>query len=363
MKIAVDAMGGDNAPEEIVAGAVEAAQEYNIHVILVGYRERIEHELKKYKIKNLPIYIQHASEVVGMDDSPSKALRRKKNSSLKVAIDLVRDGRAQGVISAGNSGAAMALAMFTLKKLENIDRPAIVTNLPTVKGSTVILDVGGNVDCKPLHLAQFAVMGSVYATHILGKSVPRVGLLSNGEESSKGNELTRETDALLKNSPLNYVGYIEGGDIFPGDIDVIVCDGFVGNIVLKTSEGLALAMTEILKNELSANLKSRIGALLSKDALRRLKARIDYREYGGAPLLGVNGNCFICHGSSCRKAIKNAIRLSAEFGKQRVNDHLVAEMGRNEEIQKLLPRKKIWNQIRERIISKDREEGEGKEEE
>ncbi|RLB62341.1 MAG: phosphate acyltransferase PlsX, partial [Deltaproteobacteria bacterium] len=213
MKIAVDAMGGDNAPAEIVAGAVEAAREYNIHVILVGYRERIEHELKKYQIKNLPIYIQHASEVVGMDDSPSKALRRKKNSSLKVAIDLVRDGRAQGVISAGNSGAAMALAMFTLKKLENIDRPAIVTNLPTVKGSTVILDVGGNVDCKPLHLAQFAVMGSVYATYILGKSVPRVGLLSNGEESSKGNELTRETDALLKNSSLNYVGYIEGGDI------------------------------------------------------------------------------------------------------------------------------------------------------
>ena len=361
MKIAVDAMGGDNAPAEIVAGAVEAAREYNIHVILVGYRERIEHELKKYQIKNLPIYIQHASEVVGMDDSPSKALRRKKNSSLKVAIDLVRDGRAQGVISAGNSGAAMALAMFTLKKLENIDRPAIVTNLPTVKGSTVILDVGGNVDCKPLHLAQFAVMGSVYATYILGKSVPRVGLLSNGEESSKGNELTRETDALLKNSSLNYVGYIEGGDIFPGDIDVIVCDGFVGNIVLKTSEGLALAMTEILKNELSANLKSRIGALLSRDALRRLKAKIDYKEYGGAPLLGVNGNCFICHGSSCRKAIKNAIRFSAEFAKQRVNDHLVAEMGRNEEIQKLLPRKKIWNQIKERIISKDREE-EGEEE-
>ena len=361
MKIAVDAMGGDNAPAEIVAGAVEAAREYNIHVILVGYRERIEHELKKYQIKNLPIYIQHASEVVGMDDSPSKALRRKKNSSLKVAIDLVRDGRAQGVISAGNSGAAMALAMFTLKKLENIDRPAIVTNLPTVKGSTVILDVGGNVDCKPLHLAQFAVMGSVYATYILGKSVPRVGLLSNGEESSKGNELTRETDALLKNSSLNYVGYIEGGDIFPGDIDVIVCDGFVGNIVLKTSEGLALAMTEILKNELSANLKNKVGAWLSKDALRRLKAKIDYKEYGGAPLLGVNGNCFICHGSSCRKAIKNAIRLSAEFARQRVNDHLVAEMGRNEEIQKLLPRKKIWNQIKERIISKDREE-EGEEE-
>ena len=361
MKIAVDAMGGDNAPAEIVAGAVEAAREYNIHVILVGYRERIEHELKKYQIKNLPIYIQHASEVVGMDDSPSKALRRKKNSSLKVAIDLVRDGRAQGVISAGNSGAAMALAMFTLKKLENIDRPAIVTNLPTVKGSTVILDVGGNVDCKPLHLAQFAVMGSVYATYILGKSVPRVGLLSNGEESSKGNELTRETDALLKNSSLNYVGYIEGGDIFPGDIDVIVCDGFVGNIVLKTSEGLALAMTEILKNELSANLKSKVGAWLSKDALRRLKAKIDYKEYGGAPLLGVNGNCFICHGSSCRKAIKNAIRLSAEFAKQRVNDHLVAEMGRNEEIQKLLPRKKIWNQIKERIISKDREEEGGEE--
>ncbi|MBN2331885.1 MAG: phosphate acyltransferase PlsX [Deltaproteobacteria bacterium] len=356
MRIAVDAMGGDNAPEEIVAGAVDAARDYNIHVILVGYRERIEHELQKHQIKNLPIYIQHASEVITMEDSPSKVLRRKKDSSLRVGIDLVRDGRAQGVISAGNSGAAMALAMFSLKKLEHIDRPAIVANLPTLKNSTVLLDVGGNVDCKPLHLAQFAVMGSVYATHILERTAPKVGLLSNGEESSKGNELTRETDALLRKSSLNYIGYIEGRDIYPGEIDVVVCDGFVGNIVLKTSEGLALAITDLLKRELSAGFTRKIGALLSKSALRNVKAKIDYTEYGGAPLLGVNGNCFICHGSSCRKAIKNAIRLSAEFAKQRVNDHLIEEMNKNQEIQKLLPKKKIWNQLKERIISKDRDE-------
>jgi len=359
IKIAIDAMGGDQAPQEIVAGAIDAAREFNIHVILVGYRERIEFELQKHQTRDLPIYIQHASEVITMDDSPSKVMRRKKDSSMKVGIDLVRDGRAQGFVSAGNSGAAMALAMLSLRKLEHIDRPAIVANFPTIKGYTTILDVGGNVDCKPVHLAQFAVMGSVYATYILGKTAPRVGLLSNGEESSKGNELTRETDALLKNSSLNYVGYLEGHDIFTGEFDVIVCDGFVGNIVLKTSESLATVLGQILRQEIMAGFFSRLGALLCRRAFKRMKGKTDYAEYGGAPLLGVNGNCFICHGNSCRRAIKNAIRASAEFARQRVNDHLLQELNKNQEIQKLLPKKKIWNQIKERIISKDSEaEGE-----
>ncbi len=353
MKIAVDAMGGDQAPQEIVAGAIDAAKSLNLQIILVGIQERIELELEKHDIKNLPIFVQPATEVVTMDDSPSKAMRRKRESSIAVGLRLVRDGRAQGFISAGNSGATMAIAMVTLKKLQGIDRPAIVTCLPTLKKPVTILDVGGNVDCSPLHLAQFAIMGSVYAQRVLSRQLPKIGLLSNGEEESKGNELTRATHELLKNSPLNYLGSVEGRDIFPGDVDVIVCDGFVGNIVLKTSEGLALAMTSILREELTANFTRKAGAWLCRDGLKDMKKRVDYAEYGGAPLLGINGNCFIAHGSSCRKAIKNGIRLCAEFSEQRVNEHLLDELDKNHEIQKLLPKKRLWNQIKERIISKD----------
>ncbi|MCD6534544.1 MAG: phosphate acyltransferase PlsX [Deltaproteobacteria bacterium] len=363
MKIAVDAMGGDQAPHEIVAGAVDAARSLNLQIILVGIQERIESELDKHDIKNLPIFIQHAAEVVTMDDSPSKAMRRKRESSIAVGLRLVRDGRAQGFISAGNSGATMAIAMVTLKKLKGIDRPAIVTCLPTLKEPVTILDVGANVDCSPLHLAQFAIMGSIYAQRVLNRNFPKVGLLSNGEEESKGNELTRATHELLKNSPLNYLGSVEGRDIFPGDIDVIVCDGFVGNIVLKTSEGLALAMTSILREELTAGIIRKAGAWLCRNGLKGMKKRVDYAEYGGAPLLGINGNCFIAHGSSCRKAIKNGIRLCAEFSEQRVNDYLLDELDKNHEIQKLLPKKKLWNQIKERIIPKDSSEEEPEEEE
>ena len=353
MKIAVDAMGGDQAPHEIVAGAVDAARSFNLQIILVGIQERIESELEKHDIKNLPIFIQPAAEIVTMEDSPSKAMRRKRESSIAVGLRLVRDERAQGFISAGNSGATMAIAMVTLKKLKGIDRPAIVTCLPTLKDPVTILDVGGNVDCTPLHLAQFAIMGSVYAQRVLNRQFPKVGLLSNGEEETKGNELTRATHELLKNSPLNYLGSVEGRDIFPGEIDVIVCDGFVGNIVLKTAEGLALTMTNILREELTANITRKMGAWLCRDGLKSMKQRVDYAEYGGAPLLGINGNCFIAHGSSCRKAIKNGIRLCAEFSEQRVNEYLINELDKNHEIQKLLPKKKLWNQIKERIIPKD----------
>ena len=362
MKIAVDAMGGDQAPHEIVAGAIDAARSLNLQIVLVGLQKSIESELEKHDIKNLPIFIQPAAEVVTMDDSPSKAMRRKRESSIAVGLRLVRDGRAQGFISAGNSGATMAIAMVTLKKLQGIDRPAIVTCLPTLKEPVTILDVGGNVDCAPLHLAQFAIMGSVYAQRVLNRQFPKIGLLSNGEEESKGNELTRGTHELLKNSPLNYLGSVEGRDIFPGDIDVIVCDGFVGNIVLKTSEGLALAMTSILREELTANIIRKTGAWLCRKGLKDMKQRVDYAEYGGAPLLGINGNCFIAHGSSCRKAVKNGIRLCAEFFEQRVNEHLLDELDRNHEIQKLLPKKKLWNQIKERIIPKDTSETSAEEE-
>ncbi len=356
MKIAVDAMGGDRAPEEVVAGAIAAAKDLNLQIILVGIQERIESELAKYDISNLPIFIQPAAEVVTMEDSPSKAMRRKRESSIAVGLRLVRDGRAQGFISAGNSGATMAIAMVTLKKLKGIDRPAIVTCLPTLKEPVTILDVGGNVDCAPLHLAQFAIMGSVYAQRVMNRKFPKVGLLSNGEEESKGNDLTRGTHELLKTSPLNYLGSVEGRDIYTGELDVIVCDGFVGNIVLKTSESLALSMTEILRSSLTSSFIRKIGARLCKSGLKEMKQRIDYAEYGGAPLLGINGNCFIAHGSSCRKAIKNGIRLCAEFAEQKVNSHLLEELDKNHEIQKLLPKKKIWNQIKDRIITKDPEE-------
>jgi len=356
MKIAVDAMGGDQAPHEIVAGAIDAARSLNLQIILVGIQESIENELEKHDIKNLPIFIQPAAEVVTMEDSPSKAMRRKRESSIAVGLRLVRDGRAQGFISAGNSGATMAIAMVTLKKLRGIDRPAIVTCLPTLKEPVTILDVGGNVDCTPLHLAQFAIMGSVYAQRVLNRQFPKIGLLSNGAEESKGNELTRGTHELLKNSPLNYLGSVEGRDIFSGKVDVIVCDGFVGNIVLKTSEGVALAITSILREELTASLTRKTGAWLCRPGLKKMKQQVDYAEYGGAPLLGINGNCFIAHGSSCRKAVKNGIRLCAEFFEQQVNEHLLEELDKNHEIQKLLPKKKLWNQIKERIISKDASE-------
>ncbi|HLB05849.1 MAG TPA: phosphate acyltransferase PlsX [Thermodesulfobacteriota bacterium] len=325
MKIALDAMGGDHAPVVEVKGAVLAAKEYGSHVILVGDRDTVEKELSSHNAGNLPISIRHASEVIGMEESPSKALR-KRDSSMRVAFELVKNGEADAVVSAGNSGAAMATAMFVLRKLEGVDRPAIATVMPTLKDACVVLDVGANVDCKPFHLAQFAVMGDVYAQFILKKEKPRVGLLSNGEEESKGTDVTRETHAILKQLPMNYIGYIEGRDIFAGNADVVVCDGFVGNVVLKTSEGLADAISQMLKEEILKSPLAKLGYLLSKGAFRKFKKKVDYSEYGGAPLLGIDGVGIISHGSSTPNAIKNAIRVAQEFSGSGVNkillDHL-----------------------------------------
>ena len=325
MKIALDAMGGDHAPQIEVEGAVLAAKEYGSQIILVGDAEIVKKELSRYSVKDLPIYIKQASEVIRMDESPSKALR-KKDSSMRVAFDLVKNGEADAVVSAGNSGAAMATAMVVLRKLEGVDRPAIATVMPTLKGACVVLDVGANVDCKPFHLAQFAVMGDVYAQFILKKERPRVGLLSNGEEESKGTDLTRETHAILKQISMNYIGYIEGRDIFAGDVDVVVCDGFVGNVVLKTSEGLADAIGKMLKEEIKKSNLAKLGYLLSKGAFGRFKKKVDYSEYGGAPLLGIDGVGIISHGSSTPNAIKNAIRVAQEFASSSANavllDHI-----------------------------------------
>ena len=287
-----------------------AARKWQIPIVLVGQSELIAQELACHDTQGLDIRVEHASEVVGMRDSASDAVRRKKDSSIRVAFNLLKEGRVNAVVSTGNSGATMAAGMFVLKRIPGIERPAIATVVPNLKDQTLVLDVGGNVDCKPLHLVQFALMGSVYASQMLGKPSPRVGLLSNGEEESKGNELTREANQILKRTSLNYVGYTEGRDIYNANIDVVVCDGFVGNVVLKVSEGLAEAIGAILKEEFGSRFLSKLGYLLARPALKAFKKKVDYAEYGGAPLLGVQGTAMICHGSSNPLAIMNAIKMA-----------------------------------------------------
>jgi phosphate acyltransferase len=329
MRIAVDAMGGDNAPAIEVEGAVAACREFGIPITLVGDKERLRKELDIHHCSGLDIDIFHASEVVGMHDSASDAIRRKKDSSVRVAFELVKEGKACAAVSAGNSGATMAAGMFVLKRIKGIDRPAIAQVFPTLKGKTLVLDIGGTVDCKPIHLAQFAIMGEVYARYVMGIADPVVGLLSNGEEESKGNELTRETNTLLRKTSLNYAGYIEGRDIFKGQIDVVICDGFVGNIVLKLSEGLADAAGRMLKQEILKSWVSKLGYLFVRGAFKRFRRIVDYAEYGGAPLLGINGVGMICHGGSSVKAIKNAIRLADEYARNGVAEHVVEKLSEN----------------------------------
>ncbi|MEA5114313.1 MAG: phosphate acyltransferase PlsX [Geobacteraceae bacterium] len=326
MRVAVDAMGGDNAPAIEVEGAVAAAREYGIAITLVGNEQVLRRQLEKHDSNGLDISVVHASEVVGMHDSASDAVRRKKNSSIRVAYELVKEGKVDAVVSAGNSGATMAAGMFLLGRLKGIDRPAIATIFPTLQGKTLVLDVGGNVDCKPQHLVQFAVMGEVYAKYFLDIENPRVGLLSNGEEESKGNELTRETNGILRGVRFNYLGYVEGRDVFNGNADVVVCDGFVGNVVLKVSEGLAETAGRMLKAEIKGSLLSMAGYLFVRGAFRRFRKKVDYSEYGGAPLLGINGVGMICHGGSNAKAIKNAIRFAHEYARKGVNQKMAEKL-------------------------------------
>ncbi len=323
MKIAIDAMGGDYAPKIIVEGAVWAARDMNIPVVLVGDRERIELELSKHQVSDLPVNIVHASEIIGMEESPAQAIRKKRDSSIRVCFDLVKKGEASAVVSAGNSGAVMAAAIFVMKRMKGIERPAISVCLPTVKDWTILLDAGGNVDCKPTHILQFAIMGDVYARDILKKERPTIGLLSNGREEGKGNELTRTSNELLKKSKLNYLGYIEGTDVFSGDVDVVVCDGFIGNVVLKLSEGVADAIITMMKREVKKSLPAKVGYLLTRGVFKDLRKKIDYTEYGGAPLLGLNGICIISHGGSTAKAIKNAILRASEYANRHVNKHIL----------------------------------------
>jgi glycerol-3-phosphate acyltransferase PlsX len=319
-------MGGDHGPAVVVEGAATAVREFGASVILVGDRDAIEREMSRLAVGHLGIEIRHASQVVGMAETPSVALRRKRDSSLRIAAELVRDGHASAFVSAGNTGAAMAIAMFVIGVLRGIDRPAIAAVLPSLKRYTVLLDVGANVAAKPWHLFQYAIMGHVYARGILGVDRPRVGLLSVGEEEGKGNDLTKEAYDQLKESSLNFVGNVEGRDIYNGSCDVVVTDGFTGNVALKISESLAEMLGAMIKEELARDFRSRMGAALAMPAFARFRRRVDYTEMGGAPLLGIDGAAIICHGASPVKAIKNAVRVAGEWAKAGLNEHIKAAL-------------------------------------
>jgi phosphate acyltransferase len=325
--IALDAMGSDRAPKPEIEGAIQAARRFGIPVTLIGPEEFLRAELSRHSLDSLPISIAHASEVVTMDDKAVQAVRAKRDSSMRVGLRLVREGQASAFISAGNTGAVMATAKMVLGGLPGVDRPALVAVIPTAIGTiSTILDVGANVDCKAHNLEQFAVMGDIYFRSMFGTAKPRVGLLSIGEEEGKGNELTREAFNLLKQLPVNFIGNVEGRDLYTGKVDVIVADGFVGNVALKTSEGVAHLVRTTLKETLAATITRQVGYLLSRSAFADFKKRLDHTEYGGAPLLGVKGACFITHGSSNPNAIKNAIRVAAEFVEREIPRNIEREL-------------------------------------
>jgi glycerol-3-phosphate acyltransferase PlsX len=326
--VALDAMGGDHAPRAEVEGAVLAAREYpDVRIVLVGIDDKVRPELNRLRHRDLPIEIVPATDVVTMTDSPSHAFRRKKDSSLHVAARLVRDGKADALVSAGNTGAVMTVARFVLGTLPSVDRPALAWAFPNIKDKvSVMLDVGANVDSKPLHIEQFAVMGEIYYRALWGVKRPRVALLSIGEEDVKGNDLTREAASLLKQSSINFVGNIEGRDVFRGNVDVIICDGFIGNIALKLSEGLVEHIGGMLKKAIKSSLASQLGYALSKKAFDAFRKRTDYAEYGGAPLLGVRGVTIIGHGRSNANAVKNAIRVAAELCRSGMNEKIEQEL-------------------------------------
>ncbi len=332
VRVALDAMGGDNAPGDIVLGAVQAAREYSIGVYLVGREDVIHTELAKYDTQGLDLPIIHTNEVIEMDEHPATAVRRKKNASMTLALQQVRDGAALGAVSAGNSGAMMAASLFTLKRIEGVDRPALGGIFPTTEGVCLVIDMGANTDCKPEYLQQFALMGSIYMERIFSVPSPRVGLLANGEEETKGNELVQQAHQLLKASAatlsLNFIGNVEGRDIPAGNADVVVCDGFVGNVVLKLSEGLAESLLGTLRTQMTSSLPNKLAAAVLRPGLRKVFQRLDYAEYGGVPLLGVNGSAIIAHGRSNAKAIKNALRVALQTAETNVADAIAEGLAR-----------------------------------
>jgi len=328
MKIALDGMGGDSAPNVIVEGAVAAVNEFGYEIILVGQEDKIKKELAKYTYDAGKIVVEHAPQVVDMGESPTASIRSKKNSSVSVAVNLVKEKKADGIVSAGNTGATVCAASFTLGLLKGIERPGISIVFPTSNGgNALMIDAGANIDPKPIHLFQYGLMADAYCRFILGKQEPRVGLLSIGEEETKGTGFVKEGYKLLDESKINFIGNVEGRNIFTGECDVILCDGFVGNVVLKVAESLAGAVSTLLKRELSRNLFTIWGSLLCRSTFDALKKELDYAEYGGAPLLGVNGTCIISHGSSSARAIKNALKVAVKFTSQNVNKHIIDGLG------------------------------------
>ena len=316
MRIAVDAMGGDHAPQVNVDGAVAAAREFGISSLLVGRPAELSRLLGEAGYSGGQIEIVEAAEVVTMHEPATAAIRKKRNSSIRIAANCVREGRAQGLVSAGHTGAAMVSAKMVIGTIEGVDRPALAAILPNLSGHCLLMDVGANPDAKTQHFKEFAVMGSIYAQLVFGKPSPSVGLMSIGEEDTKGTDRTKEAFKTLKDAGLNFIGNVEGRDVFNGSVDVIVTDGFTGNVILKVSEALAEMVEKLLREEIKKTLKASVGFLLSRSAFRSFKSRLDYSEYGGAPLLGVKGCVIICHGRSSAKAIKNAIRVAAEFSRQ-----------------------------------------------
>jgi glycerol-3-phosphate acyltransferase PlsX len=326
VRIAVDAMGGDNAPHVNVDGAVAAAREFGIASLLVGRASELEPLLRESGHTGSDIEIVDAPEVVTMDDPATAAIRKKRNSSIRVAANCVRDGRAEGLVSAGHTGAAMVCGKMVVGMIEGVDRPALATVLPNLTGHCLLLDVGANPDTKTPHFREFAVMGSIYAELVFGKKAPSIGLMSIGEEDSKGTDKTKEAFKALKETGLNFVGNVEGRDVFNGTVDVIVTDGFTGNVILKVSEALAEMIQNMLREEIKRTLQASVGFLLSKSAFRRFKQRVDYSEYGGAPLLGIKGCVIICHGRSSAKAVKNAIKFASEFSKRNLAEKIQAQI-------------------------------------
>jgi glycerol-3-phosphate acyltransferase PlsX len=333
MRIALDAMGGDFGPPYLVAGAVMALRDYP-HIeklFLVGDPKQIEAELKKHGCNDGRIEIFQATQVVDMSDRAVEAVRRKKDSSISRAVDLVKHDKADAVVSAGHTGAAVAASAIKLRTLPGIDRPGIAAVLPTETNVFVLIDAGANIDARPEHLVQYAFMGTVYSRHVLGYKSPKVGLISLGEEDVKGNEMTKEVFKMLKKSSLNFVGNIEGRHLFEDPVEVVVCDGFVGNVILKTCESISVAIFAWLKHELARTPMRRLGALLARESFRSIRDKTNYEEYGGSPLLGVDGICIIAHGSSTPLAVKNALRVAAESIEQQVNPHIVEEIRRYHE--------------------------------
>lgn len=327
-------MGGDLGPSVIVQGAVDAAMEAGVNVTLVGDEGRVTEELRKLSFNEELVGVVHASEIAEMNEKPSDILRRKKDASIQIASRLVKEGKAHGLVSAGNSGATVACGIFILGRIPGVDRPALASVIPTEKAPCVVVDVGANVDCKPHNLLQFGLMGSAFSKGILGVENPRIGLLSIGEEEGKGNSLVKEAYELFKMAGnIGFVGNAEGRDLFTGNFDVIVCDGFVGNVVLKLSEGLGASFAHLLKREiLDSSLLTKIGSFLTRGAFKRFSRLLDYAEYGGAPLLGLSHIALVCHGASNAKAIKSAVKMAATYVRNATNEHLIASITATEEL-------------------------------